>query len=231
MLNLYNTNIPTDSVTLEGTEGSMAKGCIETLTAQKEMETSMAKGCVGTIIDDEGTSESEMRLGYFGLGLHERLEVPEADKLLEVVGQIEGRPAKILLDTGCSTYVLSSSFTEQNGIPGIRMRPRPVDLAVSSARANLTNKTEPLDLSIGNTVIRKSLYLLPVPQFDAIVGIPFFRENEINLTGLESGSIEVNGSKVPMSKGDMDMEESPGNMEIPTIGMISRRRIKKELRC
>jgi hypothetical protein len=42
------------------------------------------------------------------------------------------------------------------------------------------------------------LYLLPVPQFDAIVGMPFFRQNEIDLTGLEFGIIEVNGSKVPI---------------------------------
>ena len=113
------------------------------------------------------------------------------------------------------------------------MRPRPVDLAVSSARAQLTHKTAPLELRIGKTVITKSLYLLPVPQFDAIVGMPFFKQNEIDLAGLEFGIIEVNGSKVPISKGDrnMDMDmnmESPGNME--TIGMISRKRLKKELK-
>src|SRR5436190_2305932 len=180
--------------------------------------------------NDEGMSDMGMRLGYFGLGLHDQMEVPEADKLLEVVGQIEGRPAKILLDTGCSTYVLSSRFAERNGILGIRTRPRPVDLAVSSARAQLTHKTAPLELRIGNTAIRKSLYLRPVPQFDAIVGMPFFRQNEIDLAGLEFGIIEVNGSKVPISKGDMDtdMDESPDSME--TIGMISRKRLKKELK-
>src|SRR5208282_1913231 len=83
-----------DSVIQEGTEQSMAKGCIET-------------------VDDENASDLEMRLGYFGLGLHDRLKVPEADKLLEVIGQIEGRTARILLDTGCSTYVLSSRFAER----------------------------------------------------------------------------------------------------------------------
>src|SRR6266496_1921466 len=169
-----------------------------------------------------------MRLGYFGLGLHDQMEVPEADKLLEVVGQIEGRPAKILLDTGCSTYMLSSSFAKQNGIPGLPMRPWPVDLAVSSARAQLTHKTAPLELRIGKMVITKSLYLLPVPQFDAIVGIPFFRQNEIDLAGLEFGIIEVNGSKVPISTRDMNKNESPDSTE--TIGKISRKRLKKELK-
>ena len=190
-----------DSVTQGRTELSDKR--TEPVTSDNTTEQSMAKGCIETVdVDDERTSDLEMRLGYFGLGLHDRLEVPEADKLLEVVGQIEGRSAKILLDTGCSTYVLSSRFAERNGIPGIRMRSWPVDLAVNSARAQLTHKTAPLELRIGNTVIKKSLYLLPVPQFDAIVGMPFFRQNEIDLAGLESGIIEVNGSKVPISKGD-----------------------------
>ena len=111
------------------------------------------------------------------------------------------------------------------------MRSQPVDLAVSSARTNLTHKTRPLELRIGDTVIKKSLYLLPVPQFDAIVGMPFFRQNEIDLAGLELGIIEVNGSKVSIIKGDMNLEESPGNVETPMIGMISKKRLKKELRC
>ena len=44
--------------------------------------------------------------GNLELGLNQ-LEVPEADNLLEIVGEIDGRPAKILLNTGCSTYELS----------------------------------------------------------------------------------------------------------------------------
>jgi hypothetical protein len=85
-------------------------------------------------------------------------------------------------------------------------------------------------LKIGNTVTTKSLYLLPIPQFDAIVGMPFFKENEIDLTGLEAGIIKVNGSKILMAEGDMDMEESPESMETPMIGMIFRKRLRKELR-
>src|SRR5436190_20604655 len=187
-----------DSVTHE--EAELSEKRTEPATSDNITEQPMAKGCIETVdVDnDEETSDMDMRLGYFGLGLHDQMEVPEDDKLLEVVGQIEGRPARILLDTGCSTYVLSSRFAERNGIPGIQMRPRPVDLAVSSAGVQLTHKTGPLELKIGNTVIKKSLYLLPIPQFDAIVGMPFFRQNEIDLGGLESGIIEVNGSKVSM---------------------------------
>ena len=48
----------------------------------------MAKGSIEIV--DDNRSESEVQLGYFGLGLHDRLEVPEADELLDVVSQIEG---------------------------------------------------------------------------------------------------------------------------------------------
>ena len=110
-----------DSVTQK--EAELSEKRTELATSDNNTEP-MAKACIETVnVDnDEQTSDLEMRLGYFGLGLHDQMEVPEADKLLEVVGQIEGRPAKILLDTGCSTYVLSSSFAKRNGIPGIPMR-------------------------------------------------------------------------------------------------------------
>ena len=142
-----------DSVTQE--EAELSEKRTEPATSDNITEQPMAKGCIETVDVDnnEGTLDMDMRLGYFGLELHDRMEVPEADKLLEIVGQIEGRPAKILLDTGCSTFVLSSSFAKRNGIQGIPMRPRPVDLAVSSARAQLTHKTAPLELRIGKTTI------------------------------------------------------------------------------
>jgi hypothetical protein len=94
-----------------------------------------------------------------------------------------------------------------------------------------------MKLKIGNTVSTKSLHLLPVPQFDVIVGMPFFKENEVDLAGLETGIIKVNRSKILTAEGDMDMdmevdmEESPESMETPMIRMISRKRLKKKLRC
>jgi hypothetical protein len=83
-----------DSVTQGRTESSDSYA--EPVTSDSTTEGSIAKGCIETV---NNALELETRLGYFGLGLHDQLEVPEAHKLLEVVSQIEGRPAKILLDT------------------------------------------------------------------------------------------------------------------------------------
>ena len=62
--------------------------------------------------------------------------------------------------------------------------------------------------------------------------MPFFKQNEIDLAGLEFGIIEVNGSKVPIGKGDMNMDmdtESPDSTE--TIGMISRKKIEERAKA
>ena len=163
----------------------------------------------------DGTARNEnleLGLGYFGLGLSQ-LEVPEADNLLEVIGQIDGQSARILLDTGCSTHVLSSRFAERHGIRTTSVRSRPVALAVSSAKVHLTHKTEPLNLKIGNTVIREPLYILPIPQFDAIVGMPFFKENEIDLTELDWGILKVNESKISVGSGQDDPEAETSTVE------------------
>ena len=78
-----------DSVTQE--EAELSEKRTEPATSDNNTEP-MAKACIEPVdVDnDEGSSDLDMRLGYFGLGLHDQMEVPEADKLLEVIGQIEG---------------------------------------------------------------------------------------------------------------------------------------------
>src|SRR4030095_1065017 len=69
--------------------------------------------------------------------------------------------------------------------------------------------------------------MLPIPHFDAIVGMPFFKENEMDITELDKGIIEVNGYK--MSIGFEGNDEESGS-KVPTIATISRKTLKKELR-
>jgi hypothetical protein len=68
-----NSSTSEDSVT-HGRRESLAS-CVEPVINVSTMEQSMAKGYIETI-SDKNTSESEARLAYFGLGLHDRLEVP-----------------------------------------------------------------------------------------------------------------------------------------------------------
>ena len=194
-------------------------------------EESTSEDCVAQEQEkDYMENDLEVRLGYIEMGIC-KLEVPEANTLLEVNGQIDGKTAKILLDTGCSTYVLSTQFATRHKIEGIQMRSRPIDLAVGSARAQLTQKTKPLKMKIGETEVEESLYLLPIQQFDAIVGMPFFMENEIDLSTLEAGVIEINGTKVRLKDNlSISMEETVDSTKISTIAMISRKTLKKELR-
>src|SRR5437762_363442 len=182
-------------------------------------------------VKDTTEKDLEVRLGYVGTGFHNKLEVPEAKTLLEVIGQIDGKVAKILLDTGCSTYALSTKFATQHGIEEVPIRSRPVDLAVSSAKAQLAHKTTLLKVKIGDTEVEESLYLLPIPQFDAIIGMPFFIKNEVDLTELDTGVIKVNQSKVLLEDTlEMSTKELLDDTKTPTIALISKKTLKKELR-
>src|SRR5437667_7688686 len=94
-------------------------------------------------VKDTTEKDLEERLGYVGTGFHNKLEVPEAKTLLEVIGEIDGKFAKRLLDTGCSTDVLSTKFETQHGIKEVPIRSRPesdwaqhiatVEFAISSS--------------------------------------------------------------------------------------------------
>ena len=159
------------------------------------------------------------------------MEVPEAKTLLEMISQINEKVAKILLDIGCSTYVLSTKFAIQHGIEEVSIWSRPVDLAINSAKAQLAHKTRLLKVKIGDTEVEESLYLLPIPQFDAIIGMPFFIKNEVDLTELDTGVIKVNRSKVLLEDTlEMSKKELLDGTKTPTIALISRKTLKKELR-
>ena len=73
-------------------EAELSEKRTEPVTSNDNTEQSMTKGCIEIIdIDnDEGMSDMDMRFGYFGLGLHDRMKISEADKLLKVIDQIEG---------------------------------------------------------------------------------------------------------------------------------------------
>src|SRR5438045_7460528 len=195
-------------------------------------EESVSKDCLTQELKEGSVEENlEVRLGYIGTGLHNKLEVPEAKTLLEVNGQINGKVARILLDTGCSTYILSTQFATRHNIEKTPMKLRSVDLAVSGVGAQLAYKTGLTKIRIGNTEVEKTLYLLHIQQFDAIVGMPFFTENEVNLSELETGNIEINGTKVRLKDNlDISSEEMSNNMNTLTIATISRKTLKKHLR-
>ena len=79
-----------DNVTQEETE--LPEKRTESAINDDIMEQSMMKVYIESVdVDnDEGMLDMDMRLGYFGLGLHDQMEISETDKLLEVVSQIEG---------------------------------------------------------------------------------------------------------------------------------------------
>jgi hypothetical protein len=90
--------------------------------------------------------DPRVKLGYLGIN-----EKPEEAKPPVVYGKIDGRVAQIMLDTGCSTYVLSTDFARAGNVPCFPCKPIPVELAVRNAsQFTQSTQTKKLPMEIGS---------------------------------------------------------------------------------
>src|SRR5579862_5752189 len=125
-------------------------------------------------------------LGY--LGIHEKLEEFRPPVVYK---KINGHAARIMLDSGCSTYVLSTDFARENSIFCYSCNPIPVELAVRSAgQFNLDTQTKKLSMEVGSITQSKALYVLPFPDCDAIFGMPFLNDKKLT-TNSEQGTVSI----------------------------------------
>jgi len=127
MINEILTNLTTNSESLEPskpyeTPSTPAK---EPLEPWKPHETPRTPAEEPGITQKLQLEELRIDLGY--LGIHEK---PEELRPPVVYGKINGHNTQIMLDSGCSTYVLSTDFVRNSNISYYLCKPIPVELAV-----------------------------------------------------------------------------------------------------
>ena len=166
------------------------------------------------------TMNAPLNLKHLGV-----LSDPEAKDPFEIVGTIHGQPARILINSGCSTYVLDSNFAKRVKILPISTKPVPIQLAVRAAnQIDLRTRTGKLSMSIGErTETQKAFYILPLPRYDAILGIPFVEEFNVRCPK-DSNSVTINDEIVEK----VTTPESQN--ETFDIAVILRSRLKAMLR-
>src|ERR1700736_1489135 len=75
------------------------------------------------------------RVGIGALGLS-YTDTPETGEVPAVDGFINGKPARIMLDSGCGTYALSYRFVTKHNVEAKPTPPIPLDLAETTDKAN-----------------------------------------------------------------------------------------------
>jgi hypothetical protein len=160
---------------------------------------------------------------------------PEADSLLEVISRIDGHDARTLLDTGCSTYILSEEYVARIEIRRIMMPQKQlIELAVSNARPiQLTHRISRLRISIRITIVEKIFYILSLSHFDAIIGMPFFNENKVDLSNINNGKLGINGCNILLQgyyKVTPGMTPGMTPRITPQIAILSRADLKQIIR-
>src|SRR5271169_2813981 len=160
-------------------------------------------------------SQNPLNLGYLDVQAR-----PDTQEPPSVIGTINGNPARILLDSGCSTYVLSEEFAVHAGIHQYPTTPLAVELAVRDAgQPTLETQTKELSMSIGQFETRKALYIAPLPRYDAILGAPFVQEFDVRFP--QNPVAVIKGIEVPL------IQATPRTQKIQ---MISRAKLKKLVR-
>ena len=139
--------------------------------------------------------DPRVKLGY--PGIH---DTPEDVKPPMVYGKIDGRLAQIMLDSGCSTYVLSTDFANAGNIPCFPCKPVPVELAVRNAsQFTLDTQTKRLPMEVGNITQSKALYVLPLSNCDAIFGMPFLNGRKL-VTYPDKPVVSLDDMELPIVK-------------------------------
>jgi len=87
-----------------------------------------------------------------------------------------------MLDSGCSTYVLSTDFANAGEIPCFPCKPIPVELAVRNAsQFTLNTQTKKLPMEVDSITQSKAFYVLPLLSCDAIFGMPFLNDRKLEI--------------------------------------------------
>ena len=155
-------------------------------------------------------------LGYLGIS-----DKPEEVKPPVVYGKIDGHTSRIMLDSGCSTYVLSTDFANAGSIPCFPCKPIPVELAVRNAsQFTLNTQTKKLPMEVGTITQSKASYVLPLPSCDAIFGMRFLNGRKL-VTYPKKGIVSLNNVELPLVK---------DHNEPTRISVISHGRFKAEIR-
>ena len=137
--------------------------------------------------------DPRIKLGYL-----ETCEKSEEIKSPMVYGKIDGRIAQIMLDNDYSTYVLSTEFANIGNIPYFPCKPVPVELALRDAsQFTLNTQTKKLPMEVGNITQSRASYILPLPSYDAIFGMPFLNGRKLVINS-EKGIVTLDDIELPL---------------------------------
>jgi len=102
-----------------------------------------------------------------------------------------------MLDSECSTYVLSTDFVRKSNIPYYPCKPIPIELVVRNVgQFNLDTRTKKLSMEVETITQSKALYVLSLPGCDAIFSILFLNGRKL-ITYSEQNTISINDIELP----------------------------------
>src|SRR5271165_6278440 len=214
---------PVDQSAAAGDVALAHASALETPTNPPTTQTSETSIIQTPTNTEEVSSTPDASQNTLNLGYADIQALPETKEPPAIVGNINGKSARILLDSGCSTYVLSEEFAVHADIRQYPTTPVPIELAVRNAsHPTLETQTKRLPMSIRQLEMKKAFYIAPLPRYDAILGAPFVHEFDVRFPQKPQKPVAViKGIEFPL------IQATPRTQKIQ---MISRAKLKKLVR-
>ncbi|KIJ60874.1 hypothetical protein HYDPIDRAFT_177272 [Hydnomerulius pinastri MD-312] len=125
-----------------------------------------------------------------------------------IVVQVNGRPARALVDTGSLSDFMSSTLTEQIHAPRIELaKPLSVQLAVQGSRSKVNYGTK---VTFEYQTIRSERYfdIINLQNYDLILGTPFLFQHKVMVGFNESRVVIGSSEPVPIQGTQVQTLES-----------------------
>jgi hypothetical protein len=110
--------------------------------------------------------------------------------------KINGTEAHALLDSGCTTDMISAEFAKVVRIQPIKLaEPVQLQMACVGSRSTINYGGKPT-MSIGKLTEKRYFDMVNIDKYDAVLGTPFLRQNKVKLDFEDEGAAVINGERV-----------------------------------
>ena len=107
-----------------------------------------------------------------------------------IKARIEGVPIKALLDSGAEICVMGLDLARRAGLP-YQSHSKLSMLGVTGKSTAFKGVCKSVDVEVGGVIIDVPIFVLDSSDFDLILGRPFQRQGQVQITDLADGSCKA----------------------------------------
>ena len=149
-------------------------------------------------------------------------------QLIKFHGQLAGKPALILLDSGASGNFISSHFISKHNIHSVSCPDQSIVLADGTEQSS-TMQAPSLCVNIGKYQEKMDLSAIPLSGYDAILGMPWLEQHN-PFIDWKMRTVKFNYNKAQYTLNPSKEESNNARKNVASLCLLSANNFAKEVR-